>query len=117
MFILDRTGNTYARLSFHVGPGGVVHLPVTVAWSEWPTVVNDPAFSMPNRIADWQKEITTNIQRIPETLRLFPTAPLGPVVDIGSPWEPYAETWDWNDLTVELWEDYERHELNNDKRA
>lgn len=119
MFIVDRAGNTYARLSLNVGPGAAVHLPVSVAWSDWPTVVNDPVFSMPNRLAEWRMELAGNIQPVPETLKLYPPTPLGPVVDIGSHWEPFAETWDWTDLDLELWEDFERHErtIDTDKRA
>jgi hypothetical protein len=34
MFILARGGKNYARLRFHVGPGGDIELPVEVDWSK-----------------------------------------------------------------------------------
>ena len=36
MFILGRTGNTYARLSFSTGPGGQILVPVGVDWLHLP---------------------------------------------------------------------------------
>jgi proteasome lid subunit RPN8/RPN11 len=120
MFILSRTGNTYARLSFSVGPGGAVQLPVMVDWSAWPGIVNDPVFSMANCFAEWQKEFTTNILPIPPTLQLFsPPLPTHPSIAAASPWEPFADAWDWDDFDQELLEDLERHErtLNDDRRA
>ena len=119
MFILDRAGHAYARLSFHVGPGGELLLPVSVAWPDWPGVVNDPAFSMPNQFSAWQQELAANVQPVLENLKLFAPAPRGPVVDLGSPWEPFGESWDWTDLELELLEDCERHERDhhNPKRA
>jgi len=33
MAILARDGSTYARLSFHVGPGGAIEIPVEVDWN------------------------------------------------------------------------------------
>src|ERR1043166_2263919 len=39
MFILSRTNQTYARLAFHVGPGGSAHLPVAVDWAAWPATL------------------------------------------------------------------------------
>jgi proteasome lid subunit RPN8/RPN11 len=119
MVILDRAGHIYARLSFHVGPGGDLLLPVSVAWPDWPSVVNDPAFSMPILFSAWQNELAANIQPVLQNLKLFALAARGPVVDVGSPRDPFAETWGWTDLELELLEDYERHERANDspKRA
>jgi len=109
MFILSHTGNTYCRLSFHVGPGSAVEIPVAVEWFAWPAVLSDPQFSMANLLADWQKEFAANIQRIPEPLPMISPSPVDPLVT-GSSWEPFADTWDWTDLNQELLEDFERHE-------
>lgn len=119
MFILDRSGNTYARLSFHVGPAGAVQLAVSVDWSAWPTVVNDPVFSMANRFAEWRKEFVANVHPGLESLQLFTPSPLEPSLEVGSPWEPFAETWDWTDLDQQIWEEYEQHEraLTGNRRA
>jgi proteasome lid subunit RPN8/RPN11 len=119
LFILDRAGNTYARLALNVGPGGAIPLPVCVAWSDWPGLVNDAGFPMPECLAAWRTELATNIQSIPETLKLFPATALNSVFDIASPWEPFPEPGDWTDLDQELWEDIEHHERisDNTKRA
>src|SRR5450755_3843707 len=42
MFIVSRTCETYARLSFHVGPHSAMQLPVSVDWSAWPAALADP---------------------------------------------------------------------------
>ena len=59
MFILARGGQTYARLEFHVGPGGSLLLPVEVDFRR--------PFQSSNQVA-WQEEYLANVQ--PE--ELFP---------------------------------------------
>ena len=39
MFIIARSGQTYARLRFNTGPGGQVLLPVEIDWAAWPNAV------------------------------------------------------------------------------
>jgi len=116
MFILSRSGQTHARLSFHVGPGGDLQIPVSVDGPAWPGVVNDPVFSMANRFTEWQKEFATNI--VPEPLHLF-SPPSQPSLAAASPFEPFADSWDWRDIEQQLWEEFEQHEraLNDDRRA
>lgn len=80
-----------------------------------------------DRQSGWQRlamhiddvECLTNIQPVPETLQLFSPPPLDSPIAIASPWEPFAETWDWDDLDREFLEDFEPHEpvLNHDQRA
>ena len=53
MFILARGGQSYARLRFHVGPGGDVDLPVAVDYSR-PFAASDHAA--------WQEEYLANVQ-------------------------------------------------------
>src|ERR1022692_2367073 len=108
MFIASRTSNTYARLSFHVGPGATTPLPVTIDWSAWPTILADSKFSMANLLAEWQAEFTANIHPWPEFVPTFSTFPVEPSAT-ASPWEPFADTWEWNDLDQELLEEFERH--------
>jgi proteasome lid subunit RPN8/RPN11 len=109
MFIVSRTGNAYARLSFHVGPGATTQLPVTVDWSAWPASIAAPESSLVNLHATWQAEFDANIYPLPEFLAAFSPS-LIDAMEIGSPWEPFADTWEWTDLDQELLEEYERHE-------
>ena len=115
MFILGRTAKTFARLSFHVGPGASVLLPVSVDWSVWPTILADPQFSMANLLTDWQLEFAANVHHRQEFLPPVLTVPDDSAAR-GSPWEPFAQAWEWTDLDQELLEEYERHEryLNAD---
>ena len=53
MFILARHGQSYARLRFHVGPGGDVDLPVHVDYTR--------PFAASNHAA-WQEEYLANVQ-------------------------------------------------------
>ena len=106
MFILARTAASYARLSFHCGPGAAVRLPVRVDWSAWPAALSDPRNSLAKLQTNWQEEFAANVQRVSEALPLLPDA----LPTIGSPWEPFAKTWEWTDLDRELLEDFERHE-------
>lgn len=119
MFILSRTQETYARLSFHVGPGAAVQIPVSVDWRAWPALASAPAFSLGEVVAAWQKEFAANIVRVSENLRLF--APPQPVPDAAlelTP-EPTLEMWEWPIFDHQLWEEYESYErnLNHDRRA
>ncbi len=52
MFILAQGGQSYARLQFHVGPGGGITIPVAVDYS-WP-------FAGSNH-AGWEKEFLENV--------------------------------------------------------
>lgn len=62
MFILGRTGETYARLAFAAGPGGELLLPVQVDWSAWPRALADAAKPLPAQMDQWQQEYHANIQ-------------------------------------------------------
>lgn len=54
MFILARQGQSYARLRFHVGPGGDVDLPVCVDYSR-PFVASDHTA--------WKEQYAANVRR------------------------------------------------------
>ena len=60
MFILGRTGLTYARLAFSAGPGGQTILPVNVHWAALPQVLGK-AGSLDTKVSEWQQEFVANI--------------------------------------------------------
>ena len=60
MFILGRTGRSYARLAFSAGPGGSLNLPVQVDWARWPGEVQSGALA--DQLESWQAEFAANIQ-------------------------------------------------------
>ena len=104
MFIVSRTGKTFARLSFHAGPGGAMQLPVSVDWSAWPSTVKNASGPMAILSAAWQAEYAANIHPIPE---FFPASPVvsGPTAKT---LEPAADV--WTDLDQQIWEEFEHHE-------
>jgi hypothetical protein len=61
MFILGRTGQTYARLAFAAGPGGALLLPAQVDWSAWPPFLAGAAASLPTVVDQWQQEYQAHI--------------------------------------------------------
>jgi hypothetical protein len=65
MFILARGGRTYARLRFHVGPGGDIELPVNVDYSQ-PFAASDHEA--------WLAEYEANVD-FPQMIPLAPSEP------------------------------------------
>jgi len=61
MFIVSRSGRTYARLSFSAGPGGAMLLPVRVDWSAWPAQADDRSWE--RRTATWSDAFDADIGR------------------------------------------------------
>jgi proteasome lid subunit RPN8/RPN11 len=61
MFIIGRTGRTYARLTFNTGPGGSIQLPVEVDWAAWPNVLIEEQDRLPELFEQWMQEFTQNI--------------------------------------------------------
>ena len=88
MFILARDGSTYARLEFHIGPGGSLVLPVEVDYSR--------PFPASNQTA-WREAYLANVQ-----VEEWPH-----VLDTGSHLEPGLRTQpaDWSDRWDELREE------------
>jgi proteasome lid subunit RPN8/RPN11 len=70
MFILSRTGRTYARLAFSAGPGGQLLLPVEVDWEAWPGAVLESPEALAAAAAQWAAEFDRNVH--PEPLSLTP---------------------------------------------
>ena len=65
MFILSRTGRTYARLSFSAGPRGFLLLPVEVDWSAWPDTLISAAGVLDTYVQQWRQEFAANIDVLP----------------------------------------------------
>ena len=81
MFIIGRTGRTYARLNFTAGPGGSVLLPVRVDWAAWPQILLDEQHRMPELFAEWMNEFDQNIhpyQFTPVVSDNLSSTPIGP---------------------------------------
>ena len=68
MFILGRTGKTYARLTYNTGPCASVLLPTSVNWSAWPYLLNETDDPLQEHFERWQKEYVDNIHPLPELL-------------------------------------------------
>ena len=61
MFILGRTGHSYARMAFSAGPGGQILLPVQVDWSAWPEAVLEKENSLEAVVAGWRQMSFTSL--------------------------------------------------------
>ena len=72
MFILARTGATYARLRYRVGPGTSLQIPVRVDWSTWPAVLD----ACPQGLAElhrmWKEEFEHNVQPLATEAEAIP---------------------------------------------
>jgi len=104
MFILGRTGQTYARLSFAAGPGGQLLVPTAVDWSVWPAWAERWAGSGTAWVDQWQREYAVHIQRQPEAAP-DPTALeqlFGPGTDCFR-WENALGYGDLDDPFWEVW--------------
>ena len=87
MFVVARGGQSYARLRFHVGPGGDVDLPVSVDYTQ--------PFAASNHAA-WREEYLANVQvaELPLLTRPSSGAMPGAVATI-DPWDDdWGLTWD-----------------------
>jgi proteasome lid subunit RPN8/RPN11 len=56
MFILARSGRSYARLAFSAGPGGQVLIPVQVDWESWPQLLLEQSEQLPQLLESWLDE-------------------------------------------------------------
>ena len=62
MFIVSRTGRTYARLAFNAGPKGAMLIPVEVDWAALPRQLAEEGSRLPERMLEWIAEYDRNIQ-------------------------------------------------------
>jgi hypothetical protein len=68
MFIISRTGQTYARLRFAAGPQASLLLPVRVDWAAWADVLTDLGGERLGELAEaWMDEYGQNIRPVFET--------------------------------------------------
>lgn len=67
LFILSRTGQTHARLSFSAGPGGQLLLPVQVDWQAWPMRIVSQPEALASCLEQWRREYSDHIQVRPES--------------------------------------------------
>ena len=65
MLIVGRTHKTFARLTFNVGPGGSVSLPVRVDWEAWPQILLEQGADLSGTFETWMDEYGTNIYEVP----------------------------------------------------
>jgi proteasome lid subunit RPN8/RPN11 len=64
MFILSRTGQTYARLAFSAGPGGRLMLPVTVDWAALPGMLLEEQNELQWQVHNWWQEYEQNVHAL-----------------------------------------------------
>jgi hypothetical protein len=105
MFILSRTGRTYARLAFSAGPGGSLLLPVNVDWEAWPQAVLERPEELGPMLADWAAEFEQNVH---------PVALLPPLPEPGRPPYPRLVDNEWLEL-VDLSERQARRDQSDEQ--
>lgn len=93
MFILSRAGETYARLSFPAGPGGMVELASAVDWAPWPKTPTDAGLDA--QVERWKQEYAAHVQPVVE-------APLPPAAVNGNTLDPGLDWWDVEPWDAEL---------------
>jgi hypothetical protein len=88
MGILGRTGRTYARLRFSVGPGAAMVIPTAVEWADWPAYAQSP--QLQEDLGSWQAEY----DRLVEPVNLQPEGDFIPQTFA----DPFADgPFDWLD--------------------
>ena len=84
MMILARGGQTFARLTFNVGPRVDKEISVRVDWSAWPeSLLSKPLLG--DHAAQWRQEYEANVQRHLPSLTIV-THPSQPDALAGVPW-------------------------------
>jgi proteasome lid subunit RPN8/RPN11 len=97
MFILSRTGRTYARLRFSAGPGADLHLPVDVDWGAWPQALADADGGGGAWALQWKAEFDRNVKPRP----LMPRRPRGLATKPERPTDIdllLGQGWPWDDI-------------------
>ena len=116
MFILARTGRTYARLSFRAGPGGQIELPTAVDWSDWPNSLLGQSGKLEAQVEKWQQEYTAHVQPMPETNRLISLMDEFDGLEERW-WESFPHTPDLDEVFFRTVPNKESHEPANDRPA
>ena len=113
MFILGRTGKTYARLAFTAGPGAQLELAAAVDWSKWPACLVDQRSPQGAEAEHWQQEYVANIHHLPEPTDPFAGMPLRD----DDPWRQFGWSPELDLLTFEPVEETRTHEPDPKPRA
>ena len=91
MFILARSGATYARVSFAAGPGGQITIPTTVDWPAWPDCLHQRPGVLEALLAQWEQEYAVNVITLPtqveDTMR-------GSGIECGLEFDDWDERWE-----------------------
>ena len=113
MFILGRTGRTYARLAFAAGPGGAFEIPVAVDWSAWAAGFEGACDELAGRVRQWREEYAANVVLPVVSKKLEPAAQALQTNGLGrNPWtefdglisEPYWEEDGYYDPIYQLFD-------------
>ena len=99
MFIVSRTGRTYARLALSSGPVRQMLLPVTVDWSSWPAWVADEKGYLLTHLAAWRREYAENV--VPVERIVYPGV-LDDNERFGRPQCGFGDWFDWVDELQEV---------------
>jgi hypothetical protein len=103
MFILARGGQSYARLRFHVGPGGDIAIPVSTDYSR-PFAASDHAAWQAEFLANVEEELSafSNPQDAKKPADFAHNGPFEPLDAFGAD----AEWLDWPPGRLEEFLDY-----------
>jgi proteasome lid subunit RPN8/RPN11 len=92
MFILSRTGQTYARMAFSAGPGGQMMLPVEVDWAAWPRAVSTSDQLLATCAEQCRNEFAANI--VPEQVLMHSAASCSSANSpSGDHWTAFMSEW------------------------
>jgi hypothetical protein len=117
MFILGRSGKTYARLAFTVGPCIQREIPTTVDWTKWPDCLADPQRTLECEVEEWRQEYATHVHRFPEPTANFPRlARLGPATE-GDPWPEHPWSPELDIIRFEPVKEMRNHDSDDRPRA
>ena len=102
MFIVSRSGQSYARLTFNVGPKASLILPVQVDWAAWPEALGHT--DTLKAAQTWAADFAANVQPQPfmpaSSIQGAPSA-MGPPLD-----QTFLE-WPWEELWFSEWQELE----------
>ena len=92
MFIVSRTGQTYARLAFRAGPGAQILLPVQVDWATWPKALSGLEQPLADCVEQWRNEFNANV--FAEQFVIRPQAGVASVpLASQEAWDEYLGEW------------------------
>ena len=92
MFIIGRTGKTYARLAFHSGPGAQLSVPTAVDWSAWPRALAHPDETLDVLRGQWRQEYAAHVHVHPEAIAPWAGRGAGELLDEQDWWDDHPWT-------------------------